>query len=47
MLVEYSCKYSPSDFAALAAAAGLTVQHVWFDPQGLFSLQYLTRGGSA
>jgi dimethylhistidine N-methyltransferase len=46
MLVEYSCKYSLEDFAALAAVAGLAVQHVWLDPQGLFSLQYLTRNGS-
>lgn len=43
MLVEYSCKYSPDDFAALAATAGLAVQHVWFDPEAKFSLQYLTR----
>ncbi|WP_233843235.1 L-histidine N(alpha)-methyltransferase [Dyella sp. 2HG41-7] len=42
MLVEYSCKYSLEDFAALAATAGLAVQHVWLDPEGLFSLQYLT-----
>jgi dimethylhistidine N-methyltransferase len=47
MLVEYSCKYSLEDFAALAAVAGLAVQHVWLDPQGLFSLQYLTRAGSS
>ena len=43
MLVEYSCKYSLQDFAALAAIAGLAVQHVWLDPEGMFSLQYLTR----
>lgn len=43
MLVEYSCKYSLDDFATLAATAGLKVQQVWFDPEGLFSLQYLTR----
>ena len=43
MLVEYSCKYSQQDFAALAATAGLAVQHVWLDPEGMFSLQYLTR----
>ena len=43
MLVEYSCKYSLEDFAALAAIAGLAVQHVWFDPERMFSLQYLTR----
>ena len=47
MLVEYSCKYSLDDFALLAAVAGLAVQQVWLDPQGLFSLQYLTRAGSA
>jgi dimethylhistidine N-methyltransferase len=43
MLVEYSCKYSLDDFATLAATAGLTVQHAWLDPEGKFSLQYLTR----
>jgi uncharacterized SAM-dependent methyltransferase len=43
MLVEYSCKYSLEDIAALAAQAGLTVQQVWLDPDGMFSLQYLTR----
>ena len=43
MLVEYSCKYSLEDFAALAATAGLVVQHVWLDPERMFSLQYLTR----
>lgn len=42
MLVEYSCKYSLEDFASLAATAGLAVQHVWLDPEGMFSLQYLT-----
>ncbi|GGA06865.1 L-histidine N(alpha)-methyltransferase [Dyella caseinilytica] len=46
MLVEYSCKYSLEDFAALAAVAGLAVQQVWMDPQSMFSLQYLTRTGS-
>jgi len=43
MLVEYSCKYAVADFAELAAAAGLAVQHVWFDPERMFSLHYLTR----
>lgn len=46
MLVEYSCKYSLEDFAQLAATAGLAVQHVWLDPDGMFSLQYLTRAGA-
>lgn len=41
--VEYSCKYSLEDFAALAARAGLAVQHVWTDPQQMFSVQYLVR----
>jgi len=43
MLVEYSCKYSPDDFAALAARAGLRVEHVWLDPDEKFSVQYLVR----
>ena len=43
MQVEYSCKYSLEDFAGMAAHAGLAVQHVWLDPQQLFSVQYLTR----
>jgi dimethylhistidine N-methyltransferase len=47
MHVEYSCKYSLEDFAALAATAGLAVQHVWLDPEGKFSLQYLTRAVAA
>ncbi|WP_266170092.1 L-histidine N(alpha)-methyltransferase [Dyella subtropica] len=47
MLVEYSCKYSPSDFKALAAKAGLEVARVWFDPDVLFSVQYLVRKGQS
>lgn len=43
MQVEYSCKYSLDDFAALAAHAGLKVKHVWLDPQQLFSVQFLVR----
>ena len=41
--VEYSCKYSLEDFAALAEKAGLAVQRVWTDPQRMFSVQYLVR----
>jgi dimethylhistidine N-methyltransferase len=41
--VEYSCKYSLEDFAALAARAGLAVQQVWTDPERMFSVQYLVR----
>jgi dimethylhistidine N-methyltransferase len=39
---EYSYKYSPEEFAALAGAAGLSVIEVWTDPDRLFSVQYLT-----
>ncbi|OOG61280.1 L-histidine N(alpha)-methyltransferase [Rhodanobacter sp. B04] len=46
MQVEYSCKYSLADFAALAARAGLAVQQVWTDPEKMFSLQYLVRAGT-
>ncbi|MEP6899630.1 MAG: L-histidine N(alpha)-methyltransferase [Rhodanobacter sp.] len=44
--VEYSCKYSLDDFAALAARAGLAVLRVWTDPQQMFSVQYLVRASS-
>lgn len=44
--VEYSCKYSLEDFAALAAKAGLAVQQVWTDPEQMFSLQYLVRASA-
>ena len=39
---EASYKYSPQEFSALAASAGWTVQQVWTDDRGLFSVQYLT-----
>lgn len=44
--VEYSCKYSMSDFAALAEKAGLAVLRVWTDPQQMFSVQYLVRASA-
>jgi dimethylhistidine N-methyltransferase len=44
--VEYSCKYSLADFAALAAKAGLAVLRVWTDSQQMFSLQYLVRAST-
>lgn len=47
MLVEYSCKYSLADFAALAARAGLQVRRIWTDPQSWFSVQYLERSAAA
>jgi dimethylhistidine N-methyltransferase len=38
---EYSYKYSPADFRAVAARAGLRVEHVWTDARGWFSVQWL------
>lgn len=38
---ESSYKYTPEEFACLAASAGWTVEHVWLDPQEFFSIQYL------
>jgi len=46
MRVEYSCKYTLEEFAALAARAGLDVVRVWTDPEQMFSVQYLVRTGS-
>jgi dimethylhistidine N-methyltransferase len=43
MLVEYSCKYSLEDFAAMAARAGLRVVRTWTDPQQWFAVQMLER----
>jgi len=43
--VEYSCKYSLEDFAALADKAGLAVQRVWTDSRRMLSVQYLVRAG--
>jgi dimethylhistidine N-methyltransferase len=43
MLVEYSCKYSLAEFAALAEKAGLRVERVWTDSAQRFSVQYLVR----
>jgi dimethylhistidine N-methyltransferase len=38
---EYSYKYTLDDFRRLAGAAGLEVEQVWTDEQGLYSVQYL------
>jgi dimethylhistidine N-methyltransferase len=38
---EYSYKYGLDDFRELAARAGLTLEQVWTDEKGLFSVQYL------
>lgn len=43
MLVEYSCKYSQEDFAAMAAKAGLRVVRTWTDPNHWFAVQMLER----
>ena len=41
ILTEYSHKFTPDGFAALAARAGFRRDHLWCDPQRLFSVQYL------
>ena len=43
MLVEYSCKYAPEDFAAMAARAGLRVVRSWSDSRQWFAMQMLER----
>ncbi len=40
---ESSYKYTPEEFAQLAATAGFTVEQVWTDPRQFFSVQYLKR----
>jgi dimethylhistidine N-methyltransferase len=44
---EYSYKYSPKDFVALAENAGLEPTDTWTDPGRLFSVQYLSPRHSA
>jgi dimethylhistidine N-methyltransferase len=39
---EASYKYTPQEFASLAASAGWRVEQVWTDDRGLFSVQYLS-----
>ncbi len=39
---ESSYKYRLDEFADTAGAAGFAVAQVWTDPQGLFSVHYLT-----
>ncbi|WP_430390735.1 L-histidine N(alpha)-methyltransferase [Dyella sp. 20L07] len=46
MQVEYSCKYSAADFAALANKAGLEVVRSWTDPEAMFAVYYLMRTGT-
>ena len=39
--VEYSHKYTPESFAALARRGGFEPRAMWCDPERLFSVQYL------
>jgi dimethylhistidine N-methyltransferase len=41
IITEYSHKYAPAEFHALAARAGFVPQRTWIDDEGLFSLQYM------
>jgi dimethylhistidine N-methyltransferase len=41
MLVEYSCKYSPDEFEALARRAGLRVARMWTDAHEQFAVVHL------
>jgi len=43
ILTEYSYKYTLDGFAAMANAAGFSVEKVWTDTKQLFSVQFLTR----
>ncbi len=43
ILTEYSHKYTLDGFAAMANAAGFSVEKVWTDAKQLFSVQFLTR----
>ncbi len=43
IVTEYSYKYRPREFAALAARAGWRVARIWTDPAALFSVQLLER----
>lgn len=43
ILTEYSHKYTLNGFASMAEGAGFKVEHVWTDPDRLFSVQYCTR----
>jgi L-histidine Nalpha-methyltransferase len=42
IITEYSHKYSPEEFHALARRAGFSPQRTWIDDERLFSLQYMT-----
>jgi L-histidine Nalpha-methyltransferase len=42
IITEYSQKYAPEEFHALARRAGFCPQRTWIDDERLFSLQYMT-----
>ena len=42
ILTEYSHKYTRDSFGNMAQRAGLDTANIWTDPNGLFSVQYLT-----
>ena len=42
IITEYSHKYAPEDFRALARRAGFVPERTWLDEARLFSLHYLT-----
>ena len=39
---EYSYKYAVDEFRWLAGRAGFTLEHVWTDPDGLYSVHFLS-----
>lgn len=43
ILTEHSHKYTPEQFAAMAAVVGFSVERVWTDAHNLFSVQYCLR----
>jgi dimethylhistidine N-methyltransferase len=45
LVTEYSHKYTPDGFRALAETSGFSVAQVWTDPEALFSVQLLEAQG--
>jgi len=43
IVTEYSHKYAPDEFTALAARGGWSVERVWTDEQGWFAVFLLSR----
>ncbi len=42
IITEYSHKYAPAEFHALARCAGFVPERTWVDDDGLFSVHYMT-----